>query len=49
MQPRCARCRGYGGEPKPPTEAMRRYWLERFSLEEIRELADTIWPGGKAD
>jgi hypothetical protein len=21
-----------------------RYWLDRFTLEEIRELADAIWP-----
>lgn len=34
-------CRGY----KPPqvTEAHRRYWLERYTLAEIRELAEAIW------
>ncbi len=26
-----------------PTPAMRRWWLERFTLEEIRELAGAIW------
>lgn len=38
--PICAACR----RPKA-TEAMRRWWLERFSLEEILEMAAAIWPG----
>jgi len=25
-------------------EARRRYWLDRFSLDELRELAAGIWP-----
>ena len=41
----CSTCRR---PPRPkPTEADRRWWLERFTLEEIVELADAIWgPGG---
>jgi hypothetical protein len=27
-----------------PTEAHRRYWLERFTLDEIREMAFAFWP-----
>ena len=27
-----------------PTVAMRRWWLKRFTREEIRELAAWIWP-----
>jgi hypothetical protein len=29
---------------KPPTQRDRRYWLDRFTLDEIRELAGAIWP-----
>jgi len=30
--------------PHPkPTEADREWWLERFTLEELAELADAIW------
>jgi hypothetical protein len=28
------------------TEADRRWWLERYSLDEIRQLAGAIWPDG---
>jgi hypothetical protein len=27
-----------------PSEAHRRWWLERFTLDEIRALAVVIWP-----
>lgn len=40
--PRCDRCR-YGTKPPKVTDAHRRYWLERFTLDEIRELAGAIW------
>ncbi len=37
----CSLCRR---PPHPkPTEADREWWLERFSLEELVELADAIW------
>jgi hypothetical protein len=26
------------------TPAMRRWWLDRFSLEEIRQMAGELWP-----
>ncbi|MEJ7569992.1 MAG: hypothetical protein WKF41_17220 [Gaiellaceae bacterium] len=42
-QPVCRPCR----HPTPQTvitEDDRRYWLDRFTLEEIRELAREIWP-----
>ncbi len=45
-QGRELRCRACPGAPAK-TEAdarMRRYWLERFTLDEIRELAGAIWP-----
>jgi hypothetical protein len=45
--PRCRRCRLPGTAPKP-TEADRRYWLDRFTLDEIRELVAAIWPAGDA-
>jgi hypothetical protein len=28
------------------TPAMRRWWLDRFSLEEIRQIAGELWPDG---
>ena len=31
------------------TPALRRYWLERYSLEEIVEMAEAIWPTGLDD
>jgi hypothetical protein len=45
--PRCYDCR----HPlKPPDEAelarLREWWLERFTLDELRDLARCIWPGG---
>jgi hypothetical protein len=43
--PAAGACRGIG-DVKPPSEADRRYWLDRFSLEEIEELAGVIWPDG---
>ena len=43
-QPRCAECR-HGRAPRAkPSEADRRWWLERFSIEEIVQLAGAIWP-----
>jgi len=37
-EPKCSSCRY--GSPKPVvTEALRRWWLDRYSLDEIRELA----------
>jgi len=41
--PRCRRCR-YGAKPPKVTQAMRDYWLERFTVDEIRELAGAMWP-----
>ena len=45
--PVCAWCRGRGRR-KPITEEMRQelreYWLSRYSLEELRELALGLWP-----
>jgi hypothetical protein len=44
-QPECRECRLARSVQVQVTEAMRRYWLDRFSLEEIQELAaafDTI-------
>jgi hypothetical protein len=28
------------------TEADRQWWLERFTLDELRSLAGAIWPNG---
>ncbi len=40
----CGECR-YGRPPRAkPDEEDRRWWLERFSLEEIVQLAGAIWP-----
>ena len=41
--PRCSRCR-YGTKPPQATEKMRRWWLDRFTVDEIRELAAGLWP-----
>ena len=41
--PRCRRCRYPSSSPKPSV-AMRRWWLERFSQEEIIEMAAALWP-----
>ena len=41
LEPRCEWCRR---PPKPVTEADRRWWLERFSHEEIQGMAAAIWP-----
>jgi hypothetical protein len=41
--PQCARCRYWAKEPKV-TPAMRRWWLDRFTLDEIREMAAELWP-----
>jgi hypothetical protein len=38
----CSECRK--PERPPPDDRDRAYWLARFSLEEIRELAAAIWP-----
>ena len=38
----CPDCRSH---PKP-TEGDRRWWLERFTIEECREMADAFWPRG---
>ena len=46
--PRCATCRRPKNE-KPPTPAVYAYWLERFTLEEIEELAAGMWPDGVTD
>jgi len=35
--PTCERCR-FGEQPPKPTEAMRRWWLDRYTLEQIRDL-----------
>jgi hypothetical protein len=44
-EPRCRRCRF--GEPKPASPAeqsrLRHWWLERYSVAEIREMAAAIW------
>jgi hypothetical protein len=40
---RCSRCRGARATP-PARLDYREYWLDRFTLEEIRELAAGIWP-----
>ena len=40
-EPRCRECRRPARQP--PSAADRRYWLERFTLEEIKELANAIW------
>jgi hypothetical protein len=42
-EPRCRRCRGIV-DVKPATEEDRRYWLDRFTLDEIRAMAGAIWP-----
>ena len=39
--PKCTRC-FYGPPPIQVTEAMRRYWASRFTLDEIRELASGL-------
>jgi len=40
-EPICVQCRR---PPRPaPDDRDRAYWLERFSLEEIQELAEAIW------
>lgn len=39
---RCRRCRGTS-ETRTATEADKRWWLERFTLDEIRQLAEAIW------
>ena len=43
-RPRCRRCRLPGVQPKP-TAALRRWWLQRFTLDELQELAAAIWGG----
>ena len=40
---RCRWCRRIGDGPKP-TEVHRRWWLDRFTLDEIREMAAAFWP-----
>jgi DNA-directed RNA polymerase subunit RPC12/RpoP len=39
---RCRRCRGHS-TTRRVREADRRFWLERFTLDEIQELAQAIW------
>jgi hypothetical protein len=41
LEPRCEWCRR---PTAPVSEADRPWWLERFSLEEIRVMAAAIWP-----
>ncbi len=41
--PKCSRCR-YGAKPPRVTEAMRRWWLDRYSLDEIGQMAGAMWP-----
>jgi hypothetical protein len=38
------RCPCRGRHDPKPTAADRRYWLDRFTLDEIRDLAEGIWP-----
>ncbi len=33
----------YGAKPPRVTPAMRRWWLDRYSLDELREMADPMW------
>ena len=42
-EPRCRRCRRTSDEPSP-TAAHRAWWLERFTLAEIQEMALALWP-----
>jgi hypothetical protein len=43
--PLCRRCRTPARElTDAERERYRRWWLERFTLEELQELARTIWP-----
>ena len=45
----CPSCRRGGAAPRlEVTDADRAYWLERFTLEEIRELALGIWTPDEA-
>jgi hypothetical protein len=44
---RCRSCRTTGEGPQP-TEAHRRWWLDRFSLDEIRFMASAFWPADGA-
>ena len=47
--PKCRDCR-YGRDAAPrATEAMRRWWLQRFSIEEIRELGRELDSLGGSD
>ena len=41
--PTCQRCRSVTSAPRA-TEAMRKWWLDRYSPDEIREITDAIWP-----
>jgi hypothetical protein len=36
-------CRRISSDPRP-TKAHRRWWLDRFTLDEIREMAFAFWP-----
>ena len=38
-EPKCQDCRHGHSRPIRVTQPMRDYWLQRFSLDEIRELA----------
>lgn len=40
---RCRSCRTGRVTPEP-TEAHRRWWLDRFTVDEIREMAAALWP-----
>jgi hypothetical protein len=44
-EPRCHDCR-HPAKPIDPAELerLRRWWLKRYSLDEIRELALGLWP-----
>lgn len=37
----CSLCRAI--KVKPPTQAHYNYWLDRYSIDEIKALAATIW------
>jgi hypothetical protein len=41
LLPRCSRCR-YRAHAVKVTPALRRWWLDRYTLDEIRELAAGI-------
>jgi hypothetical protein len=44
VEPRCVLHRRRRARSGTVTAAHRRYWLDRFSLDEIVEMATAIWP-----